>query len=296
LRQLEIFLEAAADCNFRYTADRLSITQPAVSSQLKQLETELGYPLFERRQGRSPILTREGASLVPSVKDLLQTSRSIVSAKKSPRGRERIDLKLCARNFLFEHDLLPYLPDFLQQNENIRLNITVFDNTDDIVRAMQREECDIALYRGCMVPSEIGRVEILAPRSISIYASADIARNLRECPRSIGELPFLLPPEGSEVAAALLRALDEDGVYPKNVIARSQFPSTLTKWLLDGRGVSPLLDHHMLEFVDQGLAEMVAPLSCSIITVMGLNRRAMREEAAPLTAFVREILGSRVSQ
>ena len=47
-RQLRIFLSLAQSLNFSRTAEQFFVTQPSLSKAVKDLEEELGVPLFER--------------------------------------------------------------------------------------------------------------------------------------------------------------------------------------------------------------------------------------------------------
>ena len=58
--QIQYFLKAAACMNFSQAAQQLYVTQPSVSRQIKQLEQELGYPLFVRTQKNAIRLTPAG--------------------------------------------------------------------------------------------------------------------------------------------------------------------------------------------------------------------------------------------
>ncbi|MDZ7903018.1 MAG: LysR family transcriptional regulator [Rheinheimera sp.] len=65
LRGLRCFCVAAECLSFKETARQLYLTPSAVSHQIKQLEENLGFALFER-QTRAVVLTTEGPTILPS--------------------------------------------------------------------------------------------------------------------------------------------------------------------------------------------------------------------------------------
>ena len=69
--QLECFFEVANYLNFSRAAERLKLTQPAVSHQIRSLEDELGVKLFIRTS-KSVRLTREGHLYLPYAGDILK--------------------------------------------------------------------------------------------------------------------------------------------------------------------------------------------------------------------------------
>jgi DNA-binding transcriptional LysR family regulator len=70
LRQLEYFVEVARKGTYVAAAASLSVAQPALWRQVKELERELGTPLFER-VGRRVRLTRDGARLADQAAGIL---------------------------------------------------------------------------------------------------------------------------------------------------------------------------------------------------------------------------------
>lgn len=70
LRHLRYFVAIVEQGGVRAAADRLGIAQPAISRQLKDLETELGFALFQR-VGRGLALTAAGRTYLQSVTGLL---------------------------------------------------------------------------------------------------------------------------------------------------------------------------------------------------------------------------------
>ncbi|WP_407530105.1 LysR family transcriptional regulator [Methylobacterium oryzisoli] len=70
LRRLRAFLALADELNFRRAAERVAVTQPALSQQIKELEDELGATLFERDR-RHVGLTRAGEALLGPVREAM---------------------------------------------------------------------------------------------------------------------------------------------------------------------------------------------------------------------------------
>lgn len=88
LYQLGYFIEIARQRSFTRAAGRLHMAQPALSQQMKNLETELGTPLFNR--GRKEVqLTAAGKAFLPRAEGLLiqaEAAKAIVSDVAQLRG------------------------------------------------------------------------------------------------------------------------------------------------------------------------------------------------------------------
>lgn len=85
LASLQIFVVAAETENFTRSAQRLHMSQPAVSQHIQALEQHLGVPLFERN-GRRISLSPAGEALLPLVQDLMRTCRQVEDAAHTLAG------------------------------------------------------------------------------------------------------------------------------------------------------------------------------------------------------------------
>ncbi len=95
LRQLRSFVAVAEERHFRRAADRLHLTQPSISQQIRTLEAELGVQLFDRNR-RGASLTPAGSALLVEARELLSRAQRAVEVTRATgagrRGRLRLSL------------------------------------------------------------------------------------------------------------------------------------------------------------------------------------------------------------
>lgn len=85
LRQLRVFAAAARHMNFSHAAAELHMSQPAVSTQLKQVAGVAGLPLFERI-GRRMYLTPAGREILQCANAVAQRLKDTESALAQLKG------------------------------------------------------------------------------------------------------------------------------------------------------------------------------------------------------------------
>lgn len=121
---LQVFLKAARAESFTRAAESLSITQPAVSHQIKSLEDYLQVDLFERT-GRSVKLTKAGQTLVPLARQVVDMVASVEEQMHTVDGEVTGDLVIgCSEPSA--HYLLPYLLSrFKRIYPNVEMKVPV---------------------------------------------------------------------------------------------------------------------------------------------------------------------------
>ncbi|MBF0860260.1 LysR family transcriptional regulator [Gluconobacter vitians] len=85
--ELRTFVVAARTESFAATAKAIGVTQSAISAQIRRLEEELGYDLFERT-GRSVTLTAAGSLILCQVDDILSSFEALRGAVRLRPGAE----------------------------------------------------------------------------------------------------------------------------------------------------------------------------------------------------------------
>ena len=106
LRSLRYFVAVAECSGFSPAAERVGISQPALSRQISALETELGVRLFDR-VGRRTLLTAAGDDMLVRARALLHDAEAIrhraeelaggFRGRVTPRGHAAVGRKLCCR-------------------------------------------------------------------------------------------------------------------------------------------------------------------------------------------------------
>lgn len=128
LNWLRVF-EAAARCeSFARAAQDLNMSAPAVSQQIKALETQLGTALFERA-AHSVTLTDEGRAYLPAVQHALISLEGATSGLFSKAKEEQVFVQ-CV--LIFAHGLLvPKLAEFEALHPDIKLRLTTGNVSTD---------------------------------------------------------------------------------------------------------------------------------------------------------------------
>lgn len=119
---LKYFLELAKTLHLTRSAERLAITQPALSHSLKRLENEIGCELFVRSK-KGLKLTSAGENLRNSADDLVSRWESIKASAINEVQTEQGLIKLGCHAAVAQYILKEFLPEFLKQYPGIQLQL-----------------------------------------------------------------------------------------------------------------------------------------------------------------------------
>jgi DNA-binding transcriptional LysR family regulator len=294
-RQLEVFVEAARDLNFSKTADRLGISQAAVSNQIRVLERWAGRELCERSRGSTPRLSAEGTTLLSQAQTLIAGKRQLPTRQDRRPRKERLRLRIAAGAYLLERYIRPALPRFLQKHDGVVLDfLPTGAGVKDMQRAVRSGNADVAVFNGRRSVRRFAGAELIGETPCALYGTARFAR-LAAKGADIASLPFVLPLEGSAMEQWALGTLKKAGITPQNVVARSQFMDVIADTVLSGMGVSVAFDEHMARHASAGRVSRLGPQLESCSCVLPVGKRARNRAAAPFLEFLRQLLSRRAS-
>jgi DNA-binding transcriptional LysR family regulator len=140
---LRAFVAVADERSFTRAALTVSRTQSSVSVQIKNLESRLGFALFERTQ-RSVALTQRGHTLLAYARNILQLNDDSVRALTAPQTHGR--LRLGITEYFAPQHLPQLLARFQQQHPLLALEVST--GVTGTLRAMQKAgELDLVIGR-----------------------------------------------------------------------------------------------------------------------------------------------------
>jgi LysR family transcriptional regulator, low CO2-responsive transcriptional regulator len=143
LRQIRVFTEVAKRLSFVRAAEALHLTPPAVTMQVKELETEVGLPLFDR-QGRAVALTSAGEYLLVYARRVLANLKDAEDAmarlKRVETGVLDIGLVSTAKYFVPR-----LLARFREQHAGVDVRLHVSPNREQLIALLRDNEIDLAV-------------------------------------------------------------------------------------------------------------------------------------------------------
>jgi len=149
-RHIRYFLAVAEELHFRKAAEKLYISQPGLSRQIKQMEDDLGVKLFERHN-RKVKLTVVGKYLQSELTTNLKNLNDIFNHAKLLNDGIDGNLKFGYVGSAMQEVIPKILPEFRKKHPNINFSLNEMDNKAQI-EALLNREIDIGFVRLERVP------------------------------------------------------------------------------------------------------------------------------------------------
>ena len=143
INQINAFLAVAELGSFSLAADRLHITQPAVSKRVRQLENSVRVELFDRI-GKRSILTPHGRAFKPHAERILQEMESYRSSLSRHQETPSGSLSFATSHHIGLHRLPQVLRDFKIRYPQVDLDLHFMDS-EDACAAIANNELELAI-------------------------------------------------------------------------------------------------------------------------------------------------------
>lgn len=238
------------------TANRLGISQAAVSNHIAALEHQLGRPLFIRRRGRKPLLSSYGIALLSEARSFVAEADKIREFKRRTETPKRVTVRVCAGGHLLDDCIKRHLSRFYQRHTNFDVECHLADSAAKGVQLVKDGRMDLLVFTVANPADHSLHAEILRPVRFGLYASPALSVRRDASPAELSDLPFILPPEGSEACRMVQSALLERGIVCRNVAARAQFITVAKDMAKYGEGIVALFETMVLPEDEPALVKL----------------------------------------
>jgi LysR family transcriptional regulator, low CO2-responsive transcriptional regulator len=203
LRQLRVFESVARHLNFSRAAEALHLSQPAVSMQIRQLEDNVGMPLFEQI-GKRIFLTDAGKELFHYSRGIAQQLIELEEALNRMKGLEQGNLKVSVVSTA-NYFLHPLLARFCQRHPGIKVNLSV-GNRETVLRQLSENETDLAVIGKPPEGTDLV-AEAFLPNPLVVIGAPDhpLAKKRNIATRALETETFLVREPGSGTRGAMER-------------------------------------------------------------------------------------------
>ena len=243
------FLMLCETMNYTRAAERLCLTQPAVTHHIHYLEDHYGCRLFSY-EGKVLRLTEAGLKLREYTRSLAYNSQKVEEAMAEPAP---VSLRVGASKTIGEFVIAPKVEHFLRLHPEASFSLLV-DNTQVLLRALEAGRLDFVLVEGFF---ERNRYDTKLYRRESFFGVCPPEHRFAGRTVALEELErerILIREPGSGTRAIFedaLRRQNRTLVSFPNVVTISDF-TTLKSLVLDGLGVSFLYAPVVAQELEQG--------------------------------------------
>ncbi|CAD5369082.1 HTH-type transcriptional regulator CfxR [Rubrivivax sp. A210] len=240
-RQLRVFVEVAQRSSMARAAEALHLTPPAVSMQIKEIEGQVGLPLFDRH-GRALSLSTAGEYFLVHARRLLaalkEADDAMARLKRVEHGLLTIGMVSTAKYFV------PHLlARFHLDHPGVEVRLRVVGNREQLVALMQTGEADLSIMG--RPPREIAtRAEAFAQHPLVFVAPPGHPLLARpQAPvAALGGYALIAREHGSGTRNAMETVFSEHRLSPRIAMEMSS-NETIKQAVMAGLGLSFLSLH-----------------------------------------------------
>lgn len=238
LRQLKYFVTVAEELSFVRAAQRLHMSQPPLSQQIKALEEELGVELLSRTR-REVKLTEAGRVFLAESRELLEKAQAVAHRTRQAGGGEQATLRVgMATSALFH--VLPALLDRVRERLP-RVSMTITDmNSDEQVRSLTVDRIDLGFIHARPDIRGLARCNVVVDTfAVALPASHALASRVDLTLRDLQaeSIVAFSREHAPALFDALIASCQQEGFSPR-IAHVARHPASVLQMVQLGLGVS----------------------------------------------------------
>ncbi|MFW5427237.1 MAG: LysR family transcriptional regulator [Methylophagaceae bacterium] len=219
IRQFQIFEAVAQHLSYTRAAELLYLSQPAVSMQIKQLESEVEMPLFERL-GKKLFLTHAGDELLIYARNISQQLVELDDVLNEIRGSERGRLTIAVATTA-NYFALKLLGEFYKRFSGTIISFDV-TNRESLLNHLNDNTADMVIMGQPPEGMDVEATPFLDNPLVVIAPKGHRLANEKHIPLSVlQQETFIMREHGSGTRIAMERFFDESGYSISSVMEMS---------------------------------------------------------------------------
>ncbi len=243
LHQLKVFETVARNGSFTRAAEELFITQPTVSSQVKQLTKTIGLPLFEQI-GKSLYLTDAGQELLSACQDIFERldnfEMKVADLKGTKQGQLNLAVITTAKYFVPR-----LLGSFCEQYPGIDVALKV-TNHKEIQQRMSDNKDDLYIVSNPDKDIDLKSQPFLNNPLVAVARKDHPLASKRNIDlKELNDQPFIMREQGSGTREAILKLFEENNISVKVKLELGS-NEAIKQAIYGGLGISVLSEHCLI--------------------------------------------------
>lgn len=289
---LSYFYVVAKEGTIAAACAQLHLTQSTISTQIRDLERQLGEKLF-RRVGRKLVLTETGRMVFRYANEIFSIGSELVEAVRGGPVSRPLRFNVGAQ------DTLPKLIAYRLLEPVLRLpgpvRVVCFEGTPaQLLPRLSIHEVDLVLSDAPMSPHIKVRAfsHLLGECGVAFFAAPKLAQRLRKgFPRSLDGAPALLPADSAAMRGTLVKWFDSVGVRP-NIVAEFEDIELMMTFGRQGRGFFPAHDAIAKEIMGDSHVESIGGIKgrSEGFYAISVERRLKHPAVVAITEAARDTL------
>ena len=238
IRHIKYFLAVAEELHFRKAAEKLFISQPGLSRQIKQMEDDLGVVLFERHN-RKVVLTKTGAYLKKELAINLKNITHTLNHAKLLSDGKKGDIKFGYVGSAMQQIIPDLLLKFKKEHPNVLFSLKEMDNQKQIEELLSFD-LDLGFVRLERVPKGLEIFPILKENFCLVLPKNHIINNatFKSISQFKEESFILFDPKYSTTYHERVMQIFEDHAFAPNISHNTIHASSIYKLVENNFGVS----------------------------------------------------------
>lgn len=222
LRHIEIFHAVYVNGSISAAARALNVSQPSVSKVLRHAESLLGFPLFQRANGRL-IATEDAHTLFDEVSEIQDRVYALREASRNlKRGTEGV-LRISSLPSIALDALPTTVTQFLRRHQNVKFDLQTVHH-EDLLRKLYERETDVAVAYVVPHDAPLGSQRLGSGELVLLYREVDMP----DAPERVdladlGDKPFISLAASGPIGQLFSQEVKRIGLELNEVVSARTF-------------------------------------------------------------------------